>query len=460
MTGTGATVLATNGTPPALPQRVIEAIDRLQDRSERAISLVQLAIVAVLGTLWLIAPRPTDIGMDYDLVPWGLGLYLVFTLLRLAASCYFRLPPWFLALSVVVDIALLMTLIWSFHLTYGQPPAFYLKAPTLLYVFIFIALRALRFESRYVLLAGTMAVAGWAVLVTAAIAADADGSAMTRNFSRYMTDSAILLGAEFDKILTITIVTLVLAVAVARSRRMLVQAVTEGTAKDDLSRFFDSGVARRITGAEVAIEAGQGDLRDATVVFMDIRGFTRMASTMSPGSLMQLLSEYQRLVVPALQAAGGTIDKFLGDGIMATFGATSPSRTHAADALNGVMAAFAAIDTWNAARLASGETPLAVGAGVATGRLVFGAVGDGDRLEYTVIGEAVNVAAKLEKHTKVEGAPAIATAETVNRARQQGWQFDGTIRAYAGRSVEGVGGSVDIVAFEARAKEPGTGPGL
>ncbi|MGE0256313.1 MAG: adenylate/guanylate cyclase domain-containing protein [Alphaproteobacteria bacterium] len=456
MAGTERNGFSADEAPPALPQRVIEAIDRLQDRSERAISLVQLAIVVVLGTLWLMAPRPTDIGMDYDLAPWGLGLYLAFTLVRLAASCYRRLPHWFLALSVVVDIGLLMTLIWSFHLTYGQPPAFYLKAPTLLYAFIFIALRALRFEARYVLLAGATAAAGWATLVALAVAADSDGTAITRNFGRYMTDNAILLGAEFDKILAISIVTLVLAAAVTRSRRMLVQAVTEGTARDDLSRFFDAGVARRITGAEVAIDAGQGEVRDATVVFLDIRGFTRLATTMAPDSLMRLLSEYQRVVVPALQAAGGTIDKFLGDGIMATYGATLPSQTHAADALNGVVAALHAVEAWNAGRLAAGEPALSVGAGVASGRLVFGAVGDGERLEYTVIGEAVNLAAKLEKHTKVECVPAIATVETVQRARQQGWHYDGTIRAYAGRSIDGVSGSVDIVVFEARAKEPET----
>ncbi|CAN0464810.1 unnamed protein product, partial [Discosporangium mesarthrocarpum] len=135
---------------PTLPPRVLADIARQQDRSERIISIVQLAIVLTFGTLFLIAPRPTETMLDFDLVPWALVVYLVFTLIRLWASCRMRLPGWFLTLSIIIDMALLMALIWSFHRTYQQPPSFYLKAPTLLYVFIFIALRALRFDALYV----------------------------------------------------------------------------------------------------------------------------------------------------------------------------------------------------------------------------------------------------------------------------------------------------------------------
>ena len=81
-------------------------------------------------------------------MPYALAAYFGFTVLRLGLAYRGRLPGWLLSLSVVIDMALLMGLIWSFHLQYHQPPSFYLKAPTLLYVFIFIALRALRFEAR------------------------------------------------------------------------------------------------------------------------------------------------------------------------------------------------------------------------------------------------------------------------------------------------------------------------
>ncbi len=150
------------GGLPALPLQVREDIARSQDRSEQIISSVQIAIVVMFGGLFLISPRPDAGDVAFALTPWALGGYLVFSILRLLG--------WLLTLSVSADMALLIVLIWSFHRTYLQPPSFYLKAPTLLYVFIFIALRALRFDARYVILAGVTAVIGWGILVLYAAA--------------------------------------------------------------------------------------------------------------------------------------------------------------------------------------------------------------------------------------------------------------------------------------------------
>ena len=95
----------------------------------------------------------------------ALGLSRCSPLVRLALAYRRIIATWFLAGSVIVDIGLLLLLIWSFHIQYAQPAAFYLKAPTLLYVFLFIALRTLRFDPTYVVIAGVSAAAGWAVLV-------------------------------------------------------------------------------------------------------------------------------------------------------------------------------------------------------------------------------------------------------------------------------------------------------
>lgn len=434
--------------PAELPGRVRDDVARQQDRSEQIISTVQLVIVLTFGTLFLIAPRPTEAALVFDLVPWALIAYLVFTLVRLWVSLRIRLPGWFLTLSVIIDMALLMALIWSFHRTYQQPPSFYLKAPTLLYVFIFISLRALRFDARYVLLAGAAAIIGWGLLVYYAVAYAPSHTMVTRNYIEYLTDNAILIGAEFDKILTIALVTLLLAMAVRRARSTLFLAVSEGSAKRELSRFFDAGVAHRITGGEQQATAGLGTQREAAILFLDVRGFTRLSHELAPDSLMTLLSDYQATVVPVVQAAGGTIDKFLGDGIMATFGATEPSDRYAADALRAVDDALAAIDAWNAKRVAAGAPALRVNAAVATGRLVFGAVGDSRRLEYTVIGEPVNLAAKLEKHTKAERVRALTTTAAYALAVEQGYAAHGDPERRPARTVEGVDAPVDIVVLK------------
>ena len=105
-----------------------------------------------------------------------------------------RLPGWLLSLSVVIDMALLLGLIWSFHLQYNQPPSFYLKAPTLLYVFIFIALRALRFEARYVVMSGLVAAIGWGFMIGYVVVAEVGNPMITRDYitaKRTTTDPAV-----------------------------------------------------------------------------------------------------------------------------------------------------------------------------------------------------------------------------------------------------------------------------
>ena len=203
--------------------------------------------------------------------------------------------------------------------------------------------------------------------------------------------------------ISIALVTLILALVIVRARRLLVRSVSEGAAAESLSRFFDPDVARRIRGAEHEISAGIGEVREAAILFCDVRGFTNIASAMRPAAVMRLLSEYQTRMDAVIERSGGSIDKFLGDGIMATFGAVSPNERFAADALRAMTELCTVADGWNAERAAAGEVPLDIRFSVATGAVVVGAVGDGTRLEYTVLGAPVNLAAKLEKHTKVEG---------------------------------------------------------
>ena len=406
--------------PLEIPERVRAAIERQQAQSEILIGWVQLGVVGVFGTLYALSPKTFHTDVMITPVPWALTAYLVFTVIRLLLAYRNALARWFLTLSVIVDMTLLMGLIWSFHVQYEQPAAFVLKIPTLLYVFIFIALRALRFDAFFVLLAGVTASVGWLFVVGLSVIEGT--SEITRDFVLYMTSTRILPGAEFDKIASILVVTAILALAIVRARRLLVRSVTESAAAEDLSRFFSPEVADQITRSEHRIEPGQGELVDAAVLFCDIRGFTRLSLELTPDALMALLAEYETRVGNTIQNHGGSIDKYLGDGIMATFGAASRSETWAADALNAVDELVAMTEAWREERRAAGERPLEIGFAVATGPVVFGAVGDPKRLEYTVIGNAVNLAAKLEKHNKVAGAAALTTEWAYEEAHSQGYE--------------------------------------
>jgi adenylate cyclase len=432
------------GPPVAgvLPHAAVAALERDRRSSELLVCLAQFGAIAFFGSFYAITPKAFPETVPFEPVPMALALYFLFTTVRLAVVLRGRPPGWFLGLSVVIDIAVLMVTIWSFHLQYQAPPSIYLKAPTLLYAFILIALRVLRAEPAWILLAGAATLAGWSILVAYALRNSGD-MAVTHSFKEYATTGAVLLGAEVDKALSLAAVTLILAVATVRSRRLLMRAVTETHAATELSRFFAPEVASGIRMMRDNLKPGDALLRDAAVMMVDLRGFTRLSARLEPQQTLALIAEYQSRIVPAIRANGGSIDKYLGDGILATFGAARESATFAADALRAQTAVLQAAAAWASDREARGEASVGVGCAVATGPMLCGVIGVEDRLEWTVIGEAANLAVKLEKHCKGLGVAALTTQPTLDLARQQG-MADGGWRALPGQVVDGVPGINDL----------------
>ena len=428
----------------ALSERVRRRVEQQQAASEIIIGWIQACAVIFFAVVYAISPKAFPPGMRFAPVPWTLSIYAMFTAARIVLGYRGRLSRGFLTLSVVVDIDVLMITIWSFHLQYGAPPALYLKAPTLMYVFILIALRTLRFEPRYVLLAGGCAAAGWLALFVYA-AADLRGAAptFTHNYVDYVTSYKILGGAEIDKILSILMVTAILALSLARARTLLVASVAEEFAVSDLSRFFAPEVAKQIRGSEAVVTHSGGC--EAAILITDLRGFTDLSGTLSPEALIALLAEYQSRLVPMIQHHGGSIDKYLGDGILASFGAVVPNPYYAADLCRALDTLAATARAWRLERQQKGLPAPNVGMAGAVGDVVFGTVGHESRLEYTVIGEVVNLVAKLEKHSKTEGAQALTTRTSYARALEQGYRPTRAVEERVGRSIEGVAHPVDLV---------------
>jgi adenylate cyclase len=333
-------------------------------------------------------------------------------------------------------MALLTVTIWSFHLEYGQPAAFYLKAPTFTYFFIFVALRALSFSPGNVLLAGGAAALGWMVLLGYALAEPGAIDLVTRNYVEYMTSAKILIGGEIDKVISLLLVSALLAIAAGRARQLLERAVAEQAASSQLARFFSPEVAEQLIQADELLRPGEGESREAAVMFIDLRGFTKLAAVLEARALIALLGEYQRIAVPVIQKHHGSITTYLGDGIMVTFGATRPSATYAADALGCAEELLEALSRWKGPD---------VGIGIEVGAVICGAIGEEGRLEYAVIGDPVNRAAKLQNHTKAENVRALASRFACERAVQQGYASPRTQELRPAREVNGVAAPVDIV---------------
>ncbi len=244
---------------------------------------------------------------------------------------------------------------------------------------------------------------------------------ITRNYVQYLTSNSVLVGAEEDKIISILLVTVIIALALKRAHCLLVRSVAEQTAAKDLSRFFDESVAEQIRSADRQVMSGEGVRRQAAILFVDIRGFTPMAARLDASEVMVILTAYEKRIVPIIQRNGGTIDKFLGDGIMATFGAVAESSTYAADAIRAIDEIMVDAEHWHEQPELRRIKPGDVNASAAAGAIVFGALGGEDRLEYTAIGAAVNLAAKLEKHNKSVGSRALTDAATWETALAQGY---------------------------------------
>ena len=428
-----------------MPRHVARQLDEQRRLNEILTGWVQAALVVTFTLLYTFSRKTFPPDAMLQPVPWALGFYAAFTALRLYLAYRNKLSHGLLMVSVLVDVALLLITIWSFHIQYAQPAAFYLKAPTLLYIFIFISLRVLSIAPGYVLFAGLCAAVGWTLMLGYALMEPGGHALITRDYVAYMTSASILLGGEIDKIVSILLVSVVLTVAAARARSLLYRAVTEGAAAEQLSRFLAPEVAATIVTSDEGLRLGQGRQTEAAVMFIDMRGFTRLTAELPPSDLLGLLGEYQRIAVPIIQRNGGSITTFLGDGIMVTFGAIRASTTYAADALRATEQLLDALGPWAEARARARRPAPGIGIGVTVGTVTCGAIGEESRLEYAVIGDPVNRAAKLQNHTKVENVRALATVRALEVAVRQGYDKTRATEIRNGREVAGVEEPLDLV---------------
>jgi len=206
-------------------------------------------------------------------------------------------------------------------------------------------------------------------------------------------------------------------VAIATGNRTvaLVTAVSdEQRRRERLGRYFSPQVAARLLDRHK--DAGRGEIREVTVLFGDLRDFTAIGESMPGPSVVTLLNSVHEAMVEAIFANGGTLDKYMGDGIMAYFGAPMDQPDHAACALRCAAAMQTALGRLNERRALAGTPPLRMGIGVHSGGVVLGDIGAARRREYTVIGHTVNIAARLEQMTKETGVPVLISAETALRA--------------------------------------------
>jgi adenylate cyclase len=207
-------------------------------------------------------------------------------------------------------------------------------------------------------------------------------------------DSQVATNAFTEKDLQLTQALANQAAVAIQNSLYAIKIEREALTRQRFQRLLSPAIAELVVSGEVEVEKG-GQLRDATVFFSDIRGFTPMSEKRTAQQVVDMLNEYFELMVEMIFKHEGTLDKFVGDEIMALFGAPVAHPDHAYRAVKVAVEQMQALEEWNLVRVAEGEEPVRVGMGINSGEVVAGYLGSSKALEYTVIGDVVNTASRL-----------------------------------------------------------------
>lgn len=186
-------------------------------------------------------------------------------------------------------------------------------------------------------------------------------------------------------------------VSAALTNAQLVESRRQKT-RATMARYMATEFLEHVLAGDGA--AVSGAAQTATVLFSDIRHFTTLAEAMSPQATVALLNEYFAEMVDTVMHHGGVIDKYLGDGVMAVFGALTPSVTDADQAVAAAVEMLRSLRRLNKTRASRSAPPIEIGVGLASGEIVAGSIGSTKRMDYTVIGDSVNLAARIESANK------------------------------------------------------------
>lgn len=402
---------------PALRTDAVGAL--LAEREARSLTLlvaiVLVSFVAQGANFWLQHAARSGAGGK----PLVIAVYLGISLLNCVALLYLlRRRLWVGAVGLIVaffaaSFAATTGLIMWWGYSPDAPVALLAKLPVAVAGTAAIAGMTLTLRPLYVIITGAgviITLFGFYVLA----ASDAATIVARRAMESY---SGLAIGTMrlAIEVMFVGSATAAAALATALARRTIGEAVALQRTRDQLSRYFSPEVAARIAGGGETLLHPGGREQEIAVLFADLQGFTRICAATTPAQAMALLSEYHRRMVAEIFRAGGTLDKFTGDGIMATFGTPESAADAAARAVRAARGMIAALAELNRDRAARGEPALVQRIGINAGPALVGNVGTDQRLEFTAIGDTVNVASRIEKACKKTGRAAMLSAAVVAR---------------------------------------------
>ncbi|MEM7121500.1 MAG: adenylate/guanylate cyclase domain-containing protein [Pseudomonadota bacterium] len=384
------------------------------------------AIVLALLAIWVMVTLPLERSAVY--------LCVVLLFLMFGAIPYYLVRGGYGGTLVIAFFLLLDAAVLCYLLIVPNPyglegwsPQMNLRAPGFLYLGMFLVYMVLSYKPALVVWAGIAAIVCWVTGYLWVISLPE-----TRLFlSRDVLDAGLSLEAVLDLVLDpyavgltrlvnqvvfLLAVTLILTLTVWRSRQLVQRQVAAESQRLALSRYFSPNIVRELTTSDRSL--GRPKVQRVAVLFADMVGFTAISERLEPDELVELLREFHGRLARTAIDHGGTIDKFIGDAIMVDFGTPEPRKDDAVRALRCAAAMIAEIEDWNASRLAEGRESIRVGIGLHYGDVIVGNIGDERRMEYTVLGDAVNVASRLEATTRKLHAVLVTSDALIKAVRE------------------------------------------
>jgi adenylate cyclase len=291
--------------------------------------------------------------------------------------------------------------------------------------FVFLlALRTFALDPLLLLWSGVSAVLGWSIPLAVAFldpsirigVPSMSGSIVANSVEAFRDLAFVHIGQWYTEALVLLLVAAALAAAVERSRRLALTRASAERRHANLARYFSPRVVERLARSD---QPFGGDRRqEVAVLFADIKGFTTLSERLAPEEVMQLLRGFHARMEEVVFAHGGTLDKFIGDALLVTFGVPDPAPDDPARALACARAMLAEVGRWNGERARSGQDAIGIGIGLHYGPVVMGDIGSERSMAFTVVGDTVNTASRLQGITRELGCRIVASEAFMARTRE------------------------------------------
>jgi len=304
------------------------------------------------------------------------------------------------------------------------PPQELMHNGLVIFYFLFLTPVALNYSPRLMLWAGASAALGWGAAIGWVLAQPGTivgphrlDMPLAAHQRLHLDPHFVDLTMRSGELVGLLLAGCVLGAVVWRSRRLVISQADAARERANLARYFPPNIVDELAALDQPLQAVRA--QPVAVMFADIVGFTHLAERTPPEQVIALLRQFHERMETAVFENGGTLDKFLGDGLMATFGTPNAGPRDATNAVACARSMVAAMADWNGERAAQRQPAIRLSIGIHYGDVVLGDIGSHRRLEFAVLGDVVNVASRLEELTRPLSCQAIVSDEVVRVSRQE-----------------------------------------